>query len=334
MIYKYWTDIIREVFPNADILDAALEYPVTNNGWNLDLPKIEDCRFDDPKYKLFVCLQDWLSEGEKYPSELERAYEYFSKHHVPMDQIIFIVETPGIANAWPKDRFKIIEFSAFNYTTWCEYKAAEDVLREAFGTEHKDFEYNFVCPQRNYKPHRAVLANMLDNRIGNVSLQTKRQELKYPNLSLDEYENTYNNLGNLLSMRKNYNTALFTIVSETQYTETYGVITEKLFNAIVAGHPFLVCAHREYLEHVRKLGFQTYNYIFDEVYDELDNMNRTKEMLHSNAPFVHKKLSAVEMQNIHELCRPIIEFNRDWFFNHYGNMLVDELRIDLLAIWR
>jgi hypothetical protein len=133
---KVWTTYIKEIFPSADIYDSALEYPVTNIGWKLNLPEIEDCRFDDPYYKLFICLQDWLTEGETYPSELERAYEYFSKHHVPMDQIVFINETPGIVKDWPNDRFKIIEFSVFNYETWREYKAAEDVLREAFGTEH------------------------------------------------------------------------------------------------------------------------------------------------------------------------------------------------------
>ena len=332
-MHKHWTQYIREVFPGADILDAALKYPVTDNGWLVDLPVPSYWRDKGPDHKLFVCLQDWLTQGEQYPQELENCYKILSKHNAPMDQIVFIVEPYGIRRDWPTDRFKIIEFHAFLYETWLQYKDAEDVLREAFGDEHRDFEFNFVCPQRIYKPHRAALHSSLNNSIGNISLQTKGIELKYPNLDIETYDSSYNNLANLLAMRKNYNTALFTIISETQYTERYGTITEKLFNAIVAGHPFLYCAHQHALDQVRNLGFQTYNYIFDETYDELDNVVRMKDMINSNYRFTQEPLSAVEMQQIYEQCSNIIEYNRGYFFDQFGYQMVDELRMDLLNLW-
>jgi len=239
----------------------------------------------------------------------------------------------GIKKDWPKDSFHLIEFSSHQYETWCSYKDAEEVLREAFAPEHKQFEFNFVCPQRIYKPHRAALQNTLDPSIGNVSLQTKGIELAYPNLSVEEYDSTYDNLANLLAMRKNYNTALLTIVSESQYSEEYGIITEKTFNAIVAGTPFLMCAHRLALEHIRHNGFQTYNYIFDETYDELDNVVRMKDMVDSNWRFTQEPISTVEMQKIFEDCQGLINFNRDYFFDQFGNQLIDELRLDLLNLW-
>jgi hypothetical protein len=134
-------------------------------------------------------------------------------------------------------------------------------------------------------------------------------------------------------MRKNYNTALLTVVSESQYSEEYGIITEKTFNAIVAGTPFLMCAHRLALEHIRHYGFQTYNYIFDETYDELDNVVRTKDMVDSNWRFTQEPISTVEMQKIFEDCQGLINFNRDYFFDQFGNQLIDELRLDLLNLW-
>ena len=140
-------------------------------------------------------------------------------------------------------------------------------------------------------------------------------------------------LANLLAMRKNYNTALFTIVSESQYTEEYGIISEKTFNAIVAGHPFLMCAHRLALENIRHYGFQTYNYIFDEMYDELDNVVRMKDMININYHFTKERLSAVEMQKIWEDVRGIADFNRNYYFEQFGYMLIDELRMDLLNLW-
>ena len=336
-MHKHWTSIVREVFPHAEILDAALKYPITDFGWDVHVPRNTTfCDFENPEYRLIINLQDMLTDfhkDSKWPSELVKLEQHFKKNNFPLEKIIVIVWPLGIKKDWPKDSFHLIEFSSHQYETWCSYKNAEDVLREAFSPEHKDFEFNFVCPQRIYKPHRAALQNSLDDRLGNISLQTKGIELKYPNLTVQEYDDTYDNLANLLAMRKNYNTALFTIVSESQYTEEYGIISEKTFNAIVAGHPFLMCAHRLALENIRHYGFQTYNYIFDEMYDELDNVVSMKDMININYHFTKERLSAVEMQKIWEDVRGIADFNRNYYFEQFGYMLIDELRMDLLNLW-
>jgi len=334
VLVKHWTNIVKEVFPRAEVLDAALAYPITDFGWDVNVPSsTEFCNFADPQYRLVINLQDMLTryEDHRVPGELTKLHQHFTKNNFPMEKIIVIIWPLGIKKDWPKDSFHLIEFSSHQYETWCSYKNAEDVLREAFSREHRDFEYNFVCPQRIYKPHRAALDSMLE--IGNVSLQTKGIELMYPNLSVEEYDNTYDNLANLLAMRKNYNTALFTIVSESQYTEEFGIITEKTFNAIVAGHPFLMCAHQYALENIRHYGFQTYNYIFDEAYDDLDNVVRMKDMVDSNWQFTQERMSAVEMQKIFEDLQGLINYNRDYFFDQFGYQLVDELRMDLLDLW-
>ena len=336
VLVKHWTNIVREVFPRAEVLDAALAYPITDFGWDVNVPSsTEFCNFEDPQYRLVINLQDMLTryEDHKVPGELTKLHQHFLKNNFPMEKIIVIIWPLGIKKDWPKDSFHLIEFSSHQYETWCQYKQAEDVLREAFSVEHKDFEFNFVCPNRIYKPHRAALTGKLDSRIGNISLQTKGMELKYPNLSVEEYDKQYDNLVNLLAMRKNYNTALFTIISESQYSEQYGIITEKTFNAIVAGHPFLLCAHQYALENIRHYGFQTYNYLFDEAYDDLDNVVRIKDMLDSNYHFVHEKLSSVELWKIFEDLQGLITYNRDYFFDQFGPLLIDELRMDLLDLW-
>ena len=333
---KYWTNIVKEVFPRAEVFDAALAYPITDFGWDVNVPRtVEDCNFEDPEYRLIINLQDMLTRynDHKVPGELTKMDQHFRKNNFPMDRIIVLLWPLGLAKVWPTDSFRLIEFSSHQYETWCTYKKAEDVLREAFGREHKDFEYNFVCPQRIYKPHRAALHSKLDKKIGNVSLQTKGHELAYPSLSVEDYDNTYDNLSNLLAMRKNYNTALFTIVSESQYTEEFGIITEKTFNAIVAGHPFMLCAHRFALENIQHYGFQTYNYVFDEVYDELDNTERMQDMVDSNWKFTKERLSAVEMQQFYDDCYGIIDYNRNYFFDQFGDQMIDELRMDLLNLW-
>ena len=332
---KHWTQYVREVFPKAEIMDAALKYPITETGWDVGVPSPAFCNFEDPDYRLVINLQDMLTPYKdlSFPGELVKLHQHFQKHNCPMDQIIVLIWPLGIKDRWLEDSFHIIEFSSHQYETWCAYKNAEDVLREAFDPRHKDFEFNFVCPQRIYKPHRAALHSSLNDRIGNVSLQTKGYELAYPSLSVEEYDSTYDNLANLLAMKKNYNTALFTIVSESQYSEQFGIITEKTFNAIVAGHPFLMCAHQGALDHIRQYGFITYDNIFDEHYDDMDNIVRMKDMITSNHTFTSEKMTAKEMDHVYNKVHVRIDWNINWFFNNFGPGMVDALRMDLLNLW-
>lgn len=337
---KPWTSIVKEVFPQAEILDAALNYPITESGWDISVPKRPwDCDFDNPDYHLFVNLQDMLTGDE-----LIRLNSHFVDNAFPLHRITVLVWARDIQNSLPEQRVNVINFSSHQYETWCSYKASEDVLRDAFDVNKKQFKYNFVCPQRIYKPHRAALFGKLKRiKHGNVSLQSKGYELRYPSLSYADYDEQYNNLINLLAMKKNYNTALFAIVSESQYEQQYGIITEKTFNAIVAGMPFLLVAHSGALQNIRDYGFhtwggvsngiRTFGQLFDETYDSLDNTVRIKDMLTSNNSYIYDQLTADEMHSIRDEFLGVIEYNRDYFFNQFGDQLISELRMDLLDLW-
>tara|TARA_B100001057_G_scaffold397280_1_gene407380 strand:- start:1023 stop:2054 length:1032 start_codon:yes stop_codon:yes gene_type:complete len=338
--HKQWTTVVREIFPCADILDSALEYPITSTGWDISSPQtVIECNFDDPDYHLFVNLQDML-DGK----ELISLHNHFKDNGFPMHRISVLVWPRGIQQILPEHSFNIIQFSSHQYETWCSYKDNEDVLRDAFSADKKDFKYNFVCPQRIYKPHRAALHSVLKQyRHANISLQSKGIELAYSNLTFDQYEQQYDNLVNLLAMKKNYNTAAFSIISESQYHEQYGIITEKTFNSIVAGIPFLLVAHQGAVQHVQQYGFQTFGgvsdgdnrwgSVFDETYDELDNQIRIKDMIESNSSYIKEPLTRTEMRRLVEDCQGITDYNRDYFFNQFGDQLISELRMDLLDIW-
>jgi len=330
-MFKPWTNIVREVFPEAEILDAALNYPITDTGWDISVPQRPwECDFDNPNYHLIVNLQDMLTGDE-----LIRLNKHFVDNGFPLHRITVLVWARHIQNSLPNTRINVINFSSHQYETWCSYKDSEDVLRDAFNFNKKDFKYNFVCPQRIYKPHRAALYSVL-NRFsghGNISLQSKGHELRYPSLSFDDYNEQYNNLINLLAMKQNYNTALFAIVSESQYEQQYGIITEKTLNAIVAGMPFLVVGHCGALADITDYGFVSFPRMFDETYDSLDNRVRMKDLIESNNSYICDALTPAEMQHLWSDFTGACEYNRDYFFNQFGDQLISELRMDLLNLW-
>ncbi len=65
-----------------------------------------------------------------------------------------------------------------------------------------------------------------------------------------------------------------TVVSEAQYNDSQKSIflSEKTFKPIACSHPFQILGAKGSLKELRKLGYLTFENLFDESYDELDNI--------------------------------------------------------------
>lgn len=66
-----------------------------------------------------------------------------------------------------------------------------------------------------------------------------------------------------------YNQSYYSIVAETTYSNLYNQYTEKVAKPIVAKRPFVVFAGQHYLKNLKMLGFQTFDCIIDESYDNI-----------------------------------------------------------------
>jgi hypothetical protein len=72
-----------------------------------------------------------------------------------------------------------------------------------------------------------------------------------------------------------YNQTHYSLVAETNFSNSYNFYTEKIVKPIMAGRLFIAIAGQGYLEFLRSLGFKTFNNIIDESYDqEKDNVRR------------------------------------------------------------
>lgn len=97
--------------------------------------------------------------------------------------------------------------------------------------------------------------------------------------SVYQHENSYypiqhpSNL-NLLQYYKNI---FVDIVVEPNIAGNSFLVTEKLWRTIIARRPFIVISNRNYLNNLRKLGFQTFNEFWDEGYDEYEGSQRIIE---------------------------------------------------------
>ena len=56
-------------------------------------------------------------------------------------------------------------------------------------------------------------------------------------------------------------------------------------------------------------------------------------MIELNDKYTRKNLSTVERQMHYDELTGVIEYNRDYFFDQFGDQLISDLRLDLLNIW-
>jgi len=68
-----------------------------------------------------------------------------------------------------------------------------------------------------------------------------------------------------------YNQTAYSIIAETHDDNRYSFFTEKTFRPMLARRLFVVFSGWKYLKNLRKLGFQTFDNVIDESYDQIYN---------------------------------------------------------------
>ena len=107
--------------------------------------------------------------------------------------------------------------------------------------------------------------------------------------------------------------SLLYLVTETVATGQRLHLTEKTFKPIAMGMPFVIVGTKGSLAYLREYGFQTFEGIWDESYDDADDdvrIERIASLLRSL-----DELPAEAKQELFEQCIPVIEHNWNHFYN-------------------
>jgi hypothetical protein len=189
-----------------------------------------------------------------------------------------------------------------NIVEYTENKAAQ--IQAALDYKHHR-PYEFLFLNGRLRPHRkalidgfrdhGLLGNALWSNLGSNVEMAFTSELKTrfyePIRSLPpEYEleravpqlahlattgfvkhALFNNTwGDAIVNHRCYTDTWFSVVTETIFDYPHTFRTEKIWKPILMGHPFVVAANRGYLRDLRRVGFQTFENLIDERYDEID----------------------------------------------------------------
>ena len=126
-----------------------------------------------------------------------------------------------------------------------------------------------------------------------------------------------------------YNSTDIEIVLETLYDDSRLHLTEKTLRPIACSQPFLLLATYNSLQYLRDYGFKTFDGIFDESYDTIDDpVKRMQAVISEMSRIV--KWSDTERKKYFPMLNKICKYNQKHFFsNDFFNSIVNELRENL-----
>lgn len=122
------------------------------------------------------------------------------------------------------------------------------------------------------------------------------------------------------------------VVTETVFSGRRHHLTEKTFKPICLQMPFVLVSTYGSLEYLRSYGFQTFDSIWDESYDqEIDDYLRIEKIARLLKDI--DDLSSDELQRLYHKAKPIIEHNYNHFYGGgFEQILWQELTIMLESI--
>jgi hypothetical protein len=176
----------------------------------------------------------------------------------------------------------------------------------------------FISMVGNVRSERDLLINVLKNNIKYQNyilrysgedlglLSTNLDVIKFNKGEFDPYIPIFKKYHHDVSQSlpiKIYNQGYVNLVVETNldYQDNF-FLTEKTIKCLITGQPFIVVASPYFLQHLRKLGFQTYNMIWNEDYDNIltyqERIVKIQELISdlANIDWMAKKSELMQIQ--------------------------------------
>ena len=105
-----------------------------------------------------------------------------------------------------------------------------------------------------------------------------------------------------------YDDTYFSLVVETEVIGNSRRPSEKSFKPIAYYHPFLLIGQYRLLKNLRRLGFETYENLFNESYDDILNFDQ-------RLAAVIKNIDNFDPQPYDSITLDKLQYNHDHFFN-------------------
>lgn len=108
------------------------------------------------------------------------------------------------------------------------------------------------------------------------------------------------------------------IIANTRHPDSLRLTTEKSYRSFLNKKPFLLFGAAHHLKHLKAKGFKTFDCIFNETYDDIENVNERlfaimKELLWWTG------LDTKDKKELLTIAKPIIEYNYNLIYDKINN---------------
>jgi hypothetical protein len=191
-----------------------------------------------------------------------------------------------------------------------------------------------LMPIGKLRTHRKILLEKVFTFLGKMVYSNTTEGILLPrNIDYENQNNLYEIRGILNDRYFNpdwYNETYFSLVSETtidsicfKYNKNnYAApvfITEKTWKPIMFKHPFMIFGQPQILKYLKELGFETFNNLFDESYDTIDNNNVRLDTIIKNIKHLERSMFTANKKTstftYDKLTEEKIQHNYHLFFN-------------------
>jgi hypothetical protein len=282
--------------------DLVTRYQVTcgeyshETGWPLSLPVAEFT----PKTLVVLHFTDFITFRDGRWIELEQIERFYGHH---CNQVLVTYWTADLDKFY-SGPLNLIKFSNHNYDL-CNTLAAGFKEWQHILTQPRTHAWQ--CLNGRICRHRSQVAYTLKSWSGTNNWLSLGTEIPLPGVDYSNYFGC-ENYPNFLSLSYVYSSAAVNIVTETQYSDVTGIVTEKTLMAFAAEQIPIVIGHPGIVEHCRRMGFDMFDDIVDTSYDSIDNdqeLLRAEQALALNRDLIEGRVDLTPY-------RRRLERNREW----------------------
>jgi hypothetical protein len=295
-----FTDAGLDVYPNW----CAEVMPYNNICWTLALR--DDVEWKDDTV-VIVELQDYASVVGGRCNELKQIEKHFGSRS---NQVVVVHWETNLREFYD-GMLNLAYFPTHSHQLFQDLRDTQNQWQDQLLSTQRT--KNFQCLNGIPKPHREKVVNYVkafDNGI--ISLST---DIQLPEWNYTTYKEC-DNVTNWQRLLPVYSSCHVNIVTETLYYRP-GIITEKTLFAFMALQIPIVIGHKGIVQQCRDLGFDMFDDIVDNSYDDLPDFIRWREALKKN-----KKL-LVESVNRTEIMDRLLK-NQEYLLNGFLDKLVND----------
>jgi hypothetical protein len=286
---------------------SCLDRPYTRNSWSIRYPEVQ---WTDQTI-VIMHTQDFLTIHDQRCPELRDMEQHFGDQ----SHRVIVVHWNYDLNRVYSGPLNLVYFPTHTYEIVenLRKEPMSEWRRRSPAPRHRRWQ----CLNGIPRAHRRLVHDWLKPHSNGVTCLGKIDPL-----IKDAYHDTYTwtgdpliNENNFLRLSWLYEHTWINIVTETQYTESPGIISEKTLFALLGQQIPIVIGYRGIVEDCRRIGFDMFDDIVDNSYDNLDDLTRWQQALELNQDLIlgHSDL---------EYLRPRLSHQREWVLDQWPELMI------------